>query len=296
MVHSAPGVPPDLAQPCRLPKPTRRRRAVRARSAYLPAYTRTSPTRWPGDNGERERRADDDALDERLADAHRADDASVARDEPDRRPAVPRRGERRRCGRRRSPCTGWYWARPHEQQGLEIGVPLRLARRAEHRRGDRGRRRARPPPPATSRRRSCGPSWRRRAAACRAGRRSRSACGRRRSSRSARVDHVRMNGIAERRRQQRRRRRGRSRRDPAWSSPCGFSKCVVGSPSACAFAFISATNRGIEPSPTWTASAVAASFALGTSAAIARSRTVSRSPGRRMNVDSPIPRRLRARR
>ncbi len=102
------------------------------------------------------------------------------------------------------------------------------------------------------------------------------------------ADHVRMNGL-------------RSAAEssvvtsraletwPGWSSPCGFSKCVDVRPSDRAFAFISLTNRGTEPPPTCTASAVAASFALGTRVAIARSRTVSRSPTRSLALDSPTP-------
>ena len=64
------------------------------------------------------------------------------------------------------------------------------------------------------------------------------------------VDHVRMNGL-----------RSAAASSvvtsraletcPAWSSPCGFSKCVAVRPSARAFAFIIATKRGIEPWPTY---------------------------------------------
>src|SRR5262245_33906750 len=50
---------------------------------------------------------------------------------------------------------------------------------------------------------------------------------------------------------------------------------------------MSATNRGTLPAAA-IASVVAASLALGTSVPITRSRTVTRCPGRRSRVDSPI--------
>ena len=58
------------------------------------------------------------------------------------------------------------------------------------------------------------------------------------------------------------------------------------SPSARASRFIAATKRGTEPAAA-IASAVAASFALGTSAPITRSRTGSRAPASSSSVDSP---------
>ena len=51
--------------------------------------------------------------------------------------------------------------------------------------------------------------------------------------------------------------------------------------------FIAATKRGMLP-PAAIARVVAASFALGTSVPIRRSRTVMRWPARRESVDSPI--------
>ncbi len=68
---------------------------------------------------------------------------------------------------------------------------------------------------------------------------------------------------------------------PDWRSGCRSGR------AACARAFISATNRVTEPRPTNAAIAFAASFALWISAAWISSRNVTRSPGRRLIVDSP---------
>ncbi len=179
---------------------------------------------------------------------------------------------------------------PEAQQGLEVAVALLLGGRAEHG-GDHA-------DASLLRRSHLRPAGRPRVAGLAAeelgqqadqvvGRRRRR--GRRRSTALALPRPLADERVAQRGARAERRHLARWRGAPA---DRGREGCGTGCGEARAhraFAFISATNRATEPPPACTARAVAASFALGTSAPMARSRTVIRSPGRRKIVDSPTP-------
>ena len=107
------------------------------------------------------RRGRDDPLDERRRRRRRTDDAA-RRDERERRAAPSRRSTRAYVRSRSTTRDGPVAREAEAEQRGEVGVALRLARRAEHRGGDAdavGRGRSRP---ATSPRAPCGPSCRRR--------------------------------------------------------------------------------------------------------------------------------------
>ena len=82
----------------------------------------------PAAHGQRERRADDDALDERAA---RPEPCATTSAGPRASPARGRTRSRRdrRRAPRRPPVTRWYCASPHASSAAEIGIPLLLVGR-----------------------------------------------------------------------------------------------------------------------------------------------------------------------
>ena len=213
-------------------------------------------------------------------------DDRARRDEPRaaRAPNPPRRSRTSGPGRRPSTAgssPGRTGAAPRGRDPVAPQTASR-ARRRSLRRRTLGRRR-----PATSRPTPCDPSFPRRSrpprrSGCRSTRRR----ARRRAWRAAAPAYRRMIGHPKGGPQKGRRVRGA--RDVArLVEPVRVAvPRVARGPSACAVAFMSVTNAGTLP-PARTASVVAASFALGTSVPITRSRTETRCPARRSSDDSP---------
>ena len=285
MVDSAAGVPASLALPCRLPKPTLRRRAVCAQSAYLQRTPCTSPTRWPRTTGSAQRRADDDPLDERLA--RRAPSGRPRRAATSLIGARPYPVSARPYARRLSiAVTRWYCASPQASspprsafRWASVGEPSTDAVMRTPSPCDGGHLR----PAGVVRVTRLGADQRQRADQV-VGRGQRATAGDRRGRpRRPRADER----VAERRRQEGRH-VARARDVTRLVEPVRVLEVRRGEPELPSPSRSSARRTaGSSPSPTYAARAVAASFALGTSAAIARSCTVSLSPARRLTLDSP---------